>query len=282
MNSTRNACSKNQVVPVSFVEDSDLSFISGNDDQPICRICLETELNSNKLISPCKCKGTLKYVHEECLKTWLISLDIDVDEGSCELCKTSYIMEFNLKYRCSFSSAQTDGVTNSFFMALLLTVLVMLGFIVYLLFDRYFERSKEKEEGIYSIALIVICVISWLVLLALIVNALKTFYCTRTLSSWVILNQDFGHNEENESLNDISMLDKQEVPLVMVVPDNIVVRGHKVKTPVLAPSLHRIERRGQAVAFTPAFGLSLVSRGPSVLSHYTEPLRRESHVQEDN
>lgn len=34
----------------------------------ICRICLEN--NEKKLIHPCKCKGTNKYVHLECLNKW--------------------------------------------------------------------------------------------------------------------------------------------------------------------------------------------------------------------
>mmetsp|Transcript_23779 Transcript_23779/g.51936 ORF Transcript_23779/g.51936 Transcript_23779/m.51936 type:complete len:142 (-) Transcript_23779:773-1198(-) len=37
------------------------------DDVPCCRICLETK---GDMISPCRCKGTLKHVHEKCLRRW--------------------------------------------------------------------------------------------------------------------------------------------------------------------------------------------------------------------
>lgn len=37
-------------------------------DENICRICLEGENLEKVLISPCKCSGSMKYVHEECLK----------------------------------------------------------------------------------------------------------------------------------------------------------------------------------------------------------------------
>jgi hypothetical protein len=37
-------------------------------DVRTCRICLESE--GGKLISPCLCKGTMKYVHATCLDTW--------------------------------------------------------------------------------------------------------------------------------------------------------------------------------------------------------------------
>jgi len=38
-----------------------------------CKICLggeEEEDELGRLISPCKCKGTIKYVHLECLNRW--------------------------------------------------------------------------------------------------------------------------------------------------------------------------------------------------------------------
>ncbi|CAI2386840.1 unnamed protein product [Moneuplotes crassus] len=42
-----------------------------------CRICLgeeeDEEIEENPLISPCKCTGTLQYIHLDCLKKWLDS-----------------------------------------------------------------------------------------------------------------------------------------------------------------------------------------------------------------
>lgn len=37
-------------------------------EERTCRICLDSE--GGKLISPCLCKGTMKYVHATCLDTW--------------------------------------------------------------------------------------------------------------------------------------------------------------------------------------------------------------------
>lgn len=35
-----------------------------------CRICLQEEKSADKLIYPCFCSGTSKYVHQECLNSW--------------------------------------------------------------------------------------------------------------------------------------------------------------------------------------------------------------------
>ena len=39
-----------------------------------CRIChCERDNEMGHLIAPCKCKGTLKYVHQSCLQQWIKS-----------------------------------------------------------------------------------------------------------------------------------------------------------------------------------------------------------------
>ena len=61
-----------------------------------CRICLDAEetKETGKMIRPCKCDGSMKYVHEECLKTWIISKGLDLDKVKCEVCSTLFLMNF--------------------------------------------------------------------------------------------------------------------------------------------------------------------------------------------
>lgn len=51
-----------------LLEDSD------EEDGDLCRICqMGEESASNPLIQPCRCTGSLQYVHQECIKRWLRS-----------------------------------------------------------------------------------------------------------------------------------------------------------------------------------------------------------------
>jgi hypothetical protein len=57
-----------------------------------CRICLEDEENIDLLVSPCRCSGTSKYVHVECLRIWRYQ-DINADGFSrCMECNEDYII----------------------------------------------------------------------------------------------------------------------------------------------------------------------------------------------
>lgn len=60
-----------------------------------CRICFEDVLKPTELISPCKCLGTLKYVHPGCLFKWqsaVVKLHGHHDERAyiCSVCRTPY------------------------------------------------------------------------------------------------------------------------------------------------------------------------------------------------
>ena len=89
-----------------------------NDAQRICRICYLEEDNPtlNPLIRPCKCSGSMKYIHLKCLIVWIkTKVEIDnseyLDNGKytiyssekieCELCKEvfpEYIKHNNKLY----------------------------------------------------------------------------------------------------------------------------------------------------------------------------------------
>ena len=72
------------------------------DNIPKCRICLSEEIDSetNPLITPCKCIGSIQYVHLICLKQWLESkitfreynhLNVLVKKKfQCELCNSPF------------------------------------------------------------------------------------------------------------------------------------------------------------------------------------------------
>jgi len=54
-----------------------------------CRICLDDE-NTRNLIYPCRCRGTSKYVHYECLEEWRVNNPNIDAQVKCMECKSEY------------------------------------------------------------------------------------------------------------------------------------------------------------------------------------------------
>jgi E3 ubiquitin-protein ligase DOA10 len=77
-----------------------------------CRYCLSTE-NFENLIIPCKCEGSLKYVHQSCLKAWV------------ETNKSFYNFDYFFTIPCEFCKYNircTRTFENSLFIAFLRSV----------------------------------------------------------------------------------------------------------------------------------------------------------------
>eukprot|EP01025_Chloroclados_australasicus_P022725 TRINITY_DN23311_c0_g1_i4.p1 TRINITY_DN23311_c0_g1~~TRINITY_DN23311_c0_g1_i4.p1 ORF type:complete len:223 (-),score=0.39 TRINITY_DN23311_c0_g1_i4:11-679(-) len=84
-----------KVEPSSVIEQKSSSSLGSALCPPesFCRICYDTELVDNPLISPCSCKGSLKNVHLKCLLDWREYMR-ETGQMSryyrCEICRRSY------------------------------------------------------------------------------------------------------------------------------------------------------------------------------------------------
>ncbi|KAH6643763.1 RING finger membrane protein [Boeremia exigua] len=65
---------------------STTSNMGDKDEADTCRICRGEGTADEPLFYPCKCSGSIKYVHQECLMEWLSH----TQKKHCELCKTSF------------------------------------------------------------------------------------------------------------------------------------------------------------------------------------------------
>ncbi|TNN74520.1 E3 ubiquitin-protein ligase MARCH7 [Liparis tanakae] len=107
-----------------LLEDSD------EDEGDLCRICqMGQDSASNPLIQPCRCAGSLLYVHQDCIKRWLRS---KIGSGTnleaittCELCKEKLrlnIDNFDIQelYRTHVQSEYDEFISSGLYLVVLL------------------------------------------------------------------------------------------------------------------------------------------------------------------
>ncbi|KAF6732687.1 E3 ubiquitin-protein ligase MARCH7 [Oryzias melastigma] len=107
-----------------LLEDSD------EEEGDLCRICqMGEESSSNPLIQPCRCTGSLQYVHQECIKRWLrskISSGTNLEAiTTCELCKEKLrlnIDNFDIHelYRTHVQSEYDEFISSGLYLVVLL------------------------------------------------------------------------------------------------------------------------------------------------------------------
>lgn len=272
-------------LPFDLLPITDVRVVEESKDT-VCRICLECEASDNSLIHPCKCAGTVKYVHEGCLKAWLSSRDQDLAQAECELCRTPFVMTMRLQRKCVPKGFLNEGFTHCLLAPLLAGVLGMIGLIIYLLTDKYLINTSSTSQRSYSSVLIGVCIVASLVLIYLLIKALREAFCSRYIEEWTISNHDVPEQDSVPNSKTDSVLEPSHVemrpedsespqPPILVIPKRVKVRGVRVRTPeIYTGSLTPVMRRGRVVAVTPrlfAYPASLVqsraSLNPSPLSH---------------
>lgn len=70
-------------------DTSDEEF-DDDDESPVCRICRGEATPSEPLFHPCKCSGSIKYVHQNCLQEWLEKSN---KPNICDLCHSKFKYE---------------------------------------------------------------------------------------------------------------------------------------------------------------------------------------------
>ena len=220
-------------------------------ESEVCRICLDSDSAGSGFIHPCKCSGTMKYVHEECLKTWLVSRSAELSGSQCELCCTKYLMKILVKRKCAPKEACNGGAAHCLFIPILVAVKVMLLIIVYLLADRYLNSNSTAEQKAYTIALSITCLIAEAIIIALMVNSIKEACYAARMEEWRIMDQDF----EVREIIDQDKLEKfAEIRTsVIKMPKKLKVDGINVRTPQLKPLMTPVVRSGKVIAFSPKY-----------------------------
>ncbi|XP_014857248.1 PREDICTED: E3 ubiquitin-protein ligase MARCH1 isoform X3 [Poecilia mexicana] len=113
----------------------------GSDDSEleVCRICHCEGDEDCPLITPCRCTGSLSFVHQGCLNQWIKSSDT----RCCELCKFDFIMETKLK---PLSKWEKLHMTKSERRKIFCSVLFHLIAIVCMLWSVYILVKRTTDE----------------------------------------------------------------------------------------------------------------------------------------
>uniref|UniRef100_A0A8C9DF63 RING-type E3 ubiquitin transferase n=1 Tax=Prolemur simus TaxID=1328070 RepID=A0A8C9DF63_PROSS len=117
-----------------------------SDNLEVCRICHCEGDEESPLITPCRCTGTLRFVHQSCLHQWIKSSDT----RCCELCKYDFIMETKLKPLRKWEKLQmTTSERRKIFCSVTFHVIAITCVVwsLYVLIDRTAEEIKQGNDN---------------------------------------------------------------------------------------------------------------------------------------
>ena len=132
----------------------------------ICRICLESESEApegNPLIIPCKCEGSIKYVHKLCIKKWIAINKIDISNAHCEICGTKFNIKVAETLKLDKKKAKSFVIQSSIFMMIIFALLIAFGVsLIKILVDKNMINKDSLTYyylGVFSIIIIICSII---------------------------------------------------------------------------------------------------------------------------
>lgn len=120
---------------------------SDDSELEVCRICHCEGDDECPLIMPCRCTGSLGFVHQACLNQWIKSSDT----RCCELCKFDFIMETKLKPLSKWEKLQmSKSEMRKIFCSVLfhLIAIVCMLWSVYILIKRTTDEIRLGKNGV--------------------------------------------------------------------------------------------------------------------------------------
>ncbi|XP_055886986.1 E3 ubiquitin-protein ligase MARCHF2-like isoform X2 [Biomphalaria glabrata] len=183
---------KENYVPLPAVEKV---WQSDSDLFNCCRIC-QVSGDSDNLVSPCKCSGSLKYVHYSCLLKWIeYSSRRTRGEPMCELCHFVYKRHkrFRLrKWKLPNVSKKDKCLHTIFFFTLILMITCAVATVLCFLSDHgqvADNKSQLSTEEVITLTCGVLFFISFFAAMTVEIKARHTVY--RLFRKFIVRNTEW-------------------------------------------------------------------------------------------
>jgi hypothetical protein len=216
-----------------------------------CRICFDAESDGHSLISPCKCNGSMRYIHEECLKIWLLSRDKDLSTSECDICKEKFKMSILLATKCTCKNYWSECLGMFIFPILLVLMASILMVILLFLVDGIESGHSSAGEQTYLILLVIACTVIIVIILIIFIKSIKKGCCSAEMVSWHIESVPQAEALEDTIEQGISSQTQNvEEVQVMVMPKVHRINGMNLIRPeILTPRLVPIMRGDELVGY---------------------------------
>lgn len=162
-------------------------LVRSDSEDRICRICFEGELENNPIITPCECSGTQKFIHEGCLKKWILSKTRDPVSFHCDVCK--YPIKMELKARLVFSCKE---LRREFFKIMIFPIIILIITTIIVLIALYLYTASSDPKvtvsaKIYLSIIMFSCISVDIAMIIILFKAFKIGCCQIEVISWSII-----------------------------------------------------------------------------------------------
>lgn len=159
------------------------------EEKKFCRICFDEETKEKPVINPCKCKGSSKYIHEDCLSSWILTLDPEI-EKKCEVCKYAYNIKITSVKKCDPRESFAQNPHFVCYLCIILLITVLLAILVYVICDKgYVNPSRNIFYFLGLMSIFILAFICSLTIMFKLIRGLLYVEYNKSLKIFPIKNE---------------------------------------------------------------------------------------------
>ena len=168
---------------------------------PICRICMEAVPDLDCIV-PCNCQGSLKYVHEPCLKIWLIRQHPQLEGARCELCTEDFTIVRSSSNYCTLQRAFRERMPQCVLLLILIISQSCLAVLTVLIIDDLLKNSGTVQDRRNDVTLVIVAVLATIILSALIIHTAKESCTNPFPHHWTIFSKEKSASTREDNNNE--------------------------------------------------------------------------------
>ncbi|KAL4490366.1 hypothetical protein ABPG72_002576 [Tetrahymena utriculariae] len=126
------------------------------EEEKICRICLDGQQQDcpeTVLLTVCDCKGSLEYIHKNCLwmqlssKVKLEQFERNNQQFKCELCKNPYRIEVGVKYAFQSLDKFKQSIKDQIKQIIIFLSLFLVNAVLASLIISFIEQESQSQKS---------------------------------------------------------------------------------------------------------------------------------------
>lgn len=192
---------------------------------PQCRFCFEKAKSNDALITPCKCTGTLKYIHQSCINKWVTEkyAGDSSNNAICEICKDKLLVRKIhhykiIKKKCILTSLMLI-VTGVCIGVLIFEVL----FYIETNFSEMTFKPKSLRTALFSI-LTIMMVAMYILIMFFLIKSMRYRCYKKEPDTFTVIGKE---TEEESNRQDSDATNKKSLKKVLV--NNYLISTHGVE-----------------------------------------------------
>ncbi|OMJ67342.1 hypothetical protein SteCoe_35517 [Stentor coeruleus] len=138
------------------------------------------------MIHPCKCNGSMRYVHEECLKLWILSSNQEMKDVCCDICKHLFDMKIIVKRVCSGKNFKDECFKLFIFPLVISLISTVFAVVLMFLAEGIKKGDLKTEEKVYFSLVIFACMLIIITLIFIFVKSIMNACCEVKMTEWCI------------------------------------------------------------------------------------------------